>query len=318
MKKISLISVIFLSTLLLSGCIVWKKTLPIKTITQKPVIVTSFFPLTHIVEKIVWDQAEVVQILPEWAEGHDYEPTPIQMKTIEKSDLIIVLGKSMESYSEKLKTIMRWKNNTYLDFSDTVIYITKEDNHEEAGHNDEHKEKNGHDHGGIDPHIWLSPRSYGQMTDIITKKIQEVFPTMNIEASAEQLKKELSVLDLEFTSGLSQCEMRKFVTSHAAFGYLARDYNLTQIPVAGISPEEEPAPKVIAEVISVIKREKITALFSEPLVSPKLINTIATETGAKTYLLHPLESITGDETALGYVWIMRQNLKFLREGLHCK
>ncbi len=214
------------------------------------------------------------------------------MKTIEKSDLIIVLGKSMESYSEKLKTIMTSKNKAYLDFSDTVVYITE---------SEENLHKEEHDHDGIDPHIWLSPRSYAQMTGIITKKIQEVFPTMNTEASAEKLRKELSALDLEFTSGLSQCEIRKFVTSHAAFGYLARDYNLTQIAVAGISPEEEPAPKVIAEVISVIKREKITALFSEPLVSPKLINTIATETGAKTYLLHPLESLTGDETVLGYV-----------------
>lgn len=136
------------------------------------------------------------------------------------------------------------------------------------------------------------------MADIITKKIQEVFPTMSIQESAEQLKKELASLDLEFKNGLSQCETRKFVTSHAAFGYLARDYDLTQIPVAGISPEEEPAPKVIAEVINVVKNEKISALFSETLVSPKLINTIANETGAKTYLLHPLESLTGDEVSL--------------------
>lgn len=138
------------------------------------------------------------------------------------------------------------------------------------------------------------------MADTITQKIQEVFPTLNVGTSSEQLKKELTTLDQEFTSGLSQCETRKFVTSHAAFGYPARDYNLTQIPVAGISPEEEPAPKVIAEVVDIVKKEKISALFSEPLVSPKLINTIANETGAKTYLLHPLESLTGDEVALGY------------------
>lgn len=297
----------------------WEKNIT-TTETQKPVIVTSFFPLTHIVEKIVWDQAEVIQILPEGAEGHGYEPTPEQMKTIEKSDFVIVLGESMESYSEKLKTIMASKNKAYLDFSDTVINITEPEGskHEEAGHHDEHEEETGHDHGGLDPHIWLSPRSYAQMADIITSKIKEVFPTINIEESAENLKKELATLDQEFTSGLSQCETRKFVTSHAAFGYLARDYNLDQIAVAGISPEEEPAPKVIAEVIDVVKREKIIALFSEPLVSPKLINTIATETGAKTYLLHPLESLTGEETALGYVWVMRQNLWFLREGMGCK
>jgi zinc transport system substrate-binding protein len=313
MKNISLISLAVIWALLLTGCSMWEKNIT-TTETPKPVIVTSFFPLTHIVEKIVWDQAEVVQILPEGAEGHGYEPTPEQMKIIEKSDLVIVLGESMESYSEKLKTIMASKNKAYLDFSDTVINI----NEIEEEHHDEHEEENKHDHGGLDPHIWLSPRSYAQMADIITKKIQESFSTINIEESAWELKKELATLDEEFTSGLSQCETRKFVTSHAAFGYLARDYNLTQIAVAGISPEEEPAPKVIAGVIEVVKKEKISALFSEPLVSPKLINTISAETGAKTYLLHPLESLTGDETALGYVWIMRQNLGFLREGMGCQ
>lgn len=297
----------------------WEKNTPTSA-TQKPVIVTSFFPITHLVEKIVGEQAQIVQILPEGTESHGYEPTPEQMKTIEKSDLVIVLGKSMESYSEKLKTIMVSKNKAYLDFSDTVINISEEEaeHHEEGGHHDEHEEEHWHDHGGLDPHIWLSPRSYAQMADTITQKIQEVFPTLNVGTSSEQLKKELATLDQEFTSGLSQCETRKFVTSHAAFGYLARDYNLTQIPVAGISPEEEPAPKVIAEVVDIVKKEKISALFSEPLVSPKLINTIANETGAKTYLLHPLESLTGDEVALGYTWIMRQNLGFLREGMGCK
>lgn len=175
MKNTSLISLIAVWALLLTGCSMWEKNLPTTTGAQKPVIVTSFFPLTHLVEKIVWDQAEVIQILPEGAEGHGYEPTPEQMKTIEKSDLVIVLGESMESYSEKLKTIMTSKNKAYLDFSGTVINISEaeEEHHEEWGNHDEHEEEHGHDHGGLDPHIWLSPRAYAQMADIITKKYKK-------------------------------------------------------------------------------------------------------------------------------------------------
>ena len=151
------------------------------------------------------------------------------------------------------------------------------------------------------------------MSDIIEKKITETLPDINIQEYSSLLKSELAALDQSFIAGLRECSSRTMVTSHAAFGYLARDYNLTQVPVAGISPEEEPSPKTIADIISLIKKDKITALFSEPLVSPKLINTIAAETGAKTYLLHPLESLSEDETSLGYVGVMKQNLTYLRE-----
>jgi zinc transport system substrate-binding protein len=312
MKNTFLLSIITLSALLLTGCGMTNTTT--STETQKPVIVTSFFPITHIVEKIVGDKADIIQILPEWAEWHGYEPTPEQVKKIEESDLVIILGESMESYSEKLKTLMVSKNKAYLDFSDTVINIAES----EEEHHDEHEEEWEHAHEGLDPHIWLSPRSYTQMADIISKKIREVFPDIATETSAQKLTQELTALDQEFTKGLSQCETRKFVTSHAAFGYLARDYGLTQIPVAGISPEEEPSPKVIAETIELVKKEKLSALFSEPLVSPKLINTIATETGAKTYLLNPLESLTSSETELGYIGVMKQNLSYIREGLNCQ
>jgi len=151
------------------------------------------------------------------------------------------------------------------------------------------------------------------MATVIEKKIRETFPEINIESSAASLKTELASLDQLFSNGLKECSNRTFVTSHAAFGYLARDYSLTQVAVAGISPEEEPSPKTIAEIIELIKKDKITALFSEPLVSPKLINTIAAETGAKTYLLNPLESLSESETSLGYVGVMKQNLTYLRE-----
>jgi len=151
------------------------------------------------------------------------------------------------------------------------------------------------------------------MAAVIEKKIRETLPEINIESSAAILKTELASLDQLFSDGLKECSNRTFVTSHAAFGYLARDYSLTQIAVAGISPEEEPSPKIIAGIIELIKKDKITALFSEPLVSPKLINTIAAETGAKTYLLNPLESLSESETTLGYVGVMKQNLAYLRE-----
>lgn len=311
MKKT--IAFLAISSLILTGCTNSLTQSVTETTPEKPVIVTSFFPITHLVEKIVGDQATVVQILPIGAEWHGYSPTPEQMKIIEESNLVIVLGESMEQYATKLEQERMSQNKGFLDFSESVMTLASI---EEEGHHDNHTA--WHHHEGLDPHIWLSPRSYALMATVIEKKIRETFPEINIESSAASLKTELASLDQLFSNGLKECSNRTFVTSHAAFGYLARDYSLTQVAVAGISPEEEPSPKTIAEIIELIKKDKITALFSEPLVSPKLINTIAAETGAKTYLLNPLESLSESETSLGYVGVMKQNLTYLREWLGCK
>jgi len=85
-----------------------------------------------------------------------------------------------------------------------------------------------------------------------------------------------------------------------------------------VAPEEEPSAQVIAGIIDQVKKENLKAVFSEPLVSQKLIDTIAAETGATTYLLHPLESLNPDETSLGYIGVMKQNLAKLRSGLNCQ
>jgi len=156
------------------------------------------------------------------------------------------------------------------------------------------------------------------MVDIISQKIIATLPTLQVSTNIQKLRNDLSTLDQEFTLGLKQCETRTFITSHAAFGYLARDYELRQVSVAGISPEEEPSAKTIADIITLVKKENLKAVFSEPLVSQKLIDTIAKETGAITYLLHPLESLDLSETSLGYVGVMRQNLAKLKSGLHCQ
>jgi zinc transport system substrate-binding protein len=206
-------------------------------------------------------------------------------------------------------------NKAYLDFSETVITLAALEEDEPSDHE---KEEVDHMHAGRDPHIWLSPRTYSMMADLISTKITTTFPTLQVSENIQTLKNNLSTLDNTYTLGLKQCEKRTFITSHAAFGYLARDYQLAQVAVAGISPEEEPSAQVITTVIEQIKKENLKAVFSEPLVSQKLINTIALETGATTYLLHPLESLNSDETSLGYIGIMQQNLAKLRSGLNCQ
>ena len=84
------------------------------------------------------------------------------------------------------------------------------------------------------------------------------------------------------------------MTSHAAFGYLAARYGLTQLALEGLSPEAEPSPKALAKLIGVVRRSQATTVFFETLVSPKLAQTVARNAHVKTAVLDPLEGLTPD------------------------
>jgi zinc transport system substrate-binding protein len=129
---------------------------------------------------------------------------------------------------------------------------------------------------------------------------------------AAALAGELRALDGELRDGLRDCARRDVVTSHAAFGYLTARYGLTQTGISGLSPEAEPPPGRIAEVARHVRRNGVTTVFFEELVSPEVAKTIAREAGATTAVLDPIES--GDD----YAAAMRANLAALRTGLGCR
>src|SRR5262249_58629723 len=139
-------------------------------------------------------------------------------------------------------------------------------------------------------------------------------------AAARPLEARLRRLDAEYRQGLSHCERRELVTSHAAFGWLAARYGLEQVPLEGLTPEAEPSAKDIERLVETVRRTGATTVFAETLLSPKLAETVAREAGVKTAVLDPLEGIGKDELAQGadYFTVMRANLAALREALGCR
>jgi zinc transport system substrate-binding protein len=133
------------------------------------------------------------------------------------------------------------------------------------------------------------------------------------------LESDLDQLNAEYKAGLSSCQKKDFVTSHAAFGYLAATYGINQIAISGVSPDEEPSSQKLAEVANLVKQKDIKIIFFESLVSPKLSETIASETGAKTMVLDPIEGITSNDLKVGhtYLTVMRDNLAALQDALQC-
>ncbi len=172
-----------------------------------------------------------------------------------------------------------------------------------------------------DPHVWLAPRLAQKMVERIAQAFEQVDPVNKgyYRSNAGSLETKLGNLDMEYRQGLSNCAGNSIITSHAAFGYLATDYGLNQVPIAGLSPDAEPSPRQLAHIAQFAKNNNVRYIFFESLASPKLSQTIATEVGAQTLVLSPIEGLSEEEMSQGktYISVMQDNLTNLRTALQC-
>jgi len=134
------------------------------------------------------------------------------------------------------------------------------------------------------------------------------------------IRARLEALHEAYRTGLAHCARREVVASHAAFGYLARRYGLTLVPVMGLAPDAEPTPAQLASIVRFAREKKVKYIFFETLVNPRLAETLAREVGAQTLVFNPIEGLTREEQAAGrgYVALMEENLKNLRTALECR
>jgi len=273
--------------------------------SDKIQVSASFYPLAFFAENIGGDFAQVTNITPAGAEPHDYEPTVSDTAKIETSRLLILNGGWLEAWGDDVK-----KN---LDPSRTVLVVAGE------GLTTQHVTEDGEEI--IDPHIWLDPKLAEEMVDKIALGFiaADGQHHASYEANAATLKTQLERLDQEYRDGLQNCAQNDIVTSHAAFGYLATEYHFNQIPIAGLSPDTEPSPRQLADITDFVREHDVHYIFFEDLVSPKLAQTIATETGAQTMVLSPIEGLTPDALTAGrnYFIEMERNLNHLEIALQC-
>ncbi len=258
-------------------------------------VVAGFYPLAYAAQRIGGETVEVRNLTPAGAEPHDLELSPRDVEDVRAADVVLYLG---QGFQPGLEDAARGASGQALDLLQGLELRPGGEEGEEHG---------------VDPHVWLDPSLYAQL-------VERVGDVLERPEQAKALAGELRVLDKEFAAGLASCDRNTIVTSHAAFGYLAAHYGLQQIGVTGLSPEAEPSPRDLERVVAQVRENGATTVFFETLVSPRLAETVARETGARTAVLNPLEGLTSDEASVGedYFTIMRQNLAALREALGCQ
>ena len=249
-------------------------------------VVAAFYPLAYAAEQVGGTKVDVTNLTPPGVEPHDLEATPGDVQAIHSADLVLLLGHGFQPQLEDAAG--RGKNVVWL--LDTPG-LDRFDNG--------------------DPHVWLDPVRYA----LIVRRIGQALgrPPTGFEAR-------LRALDREYRRGLAHCDRHEIVTSHEAFAYLAQRYVLKQVAITGLTPEAEPAPNDLQHVVELVRRTHATTIFFETLVSPRIAETVARETHAKTAVLDPIEGLKPAEAGRGddYFTVMRADLRALRGALGCR
>ncbi|NPV73775.1 MAG: zinc ABC transporter substrate-binding protein [Pelotomaculum sp.] len=332
MKKPRCVTAVLLMVLILgliqAGCVSgYQKNIAATTDQgdRKLKIVTTIYPLYDFTRNIAGEKAEVLCLVAPGSEPHGWEPTPRDLAEIQKADVFIYCGAGMEEWIEKAINGIDKQRTVVVDASRNIQLITLTDEESDGAEFPDTDSSAGSVNGkrhNIDPHIWLDPVNAMQMVENICAGLAKADPASKefYDANALGYRKKLEELDGEYKKGLANAPLREFITSHAAFGYLAKRYGLIQIPVRGLSPEVEPTPARMAEVVKIAKEKNIHYIFFETLVSPKISQIIAGEAGAQTLVLNPVGGLTQDELNRGedYLSIMRKNLANLQKGLEVR
>lgn len=276
-------------------------------------VVTTFYPMYDFTKNVVGSNGKVDVLVPTGTEPHDFEPSPKDMAKIEDADVFVYNSDAMETWVPKVLKSLDNKKIKVVEASKGISLM--EGTAEEEG--DEHTDEE-HEHS-VDPHVWLSPVLAQKEVANIKQAVIEADQThkQDYEKNADQYIAKLNELDNLFRTTLDKAKRKDFVTQHAAFGYLAKEYGLTQVPIAGLSPDQEPSPARLAELQKYVKDNNIKVIYFEEVASPKVAKALADETGAKTVVLSPIEGITKEEQAKGqdYISYMRKNLDALKQSL---
>jgi zinc transport system substrate-binding protein len=256
-------------------------------------VVAAFYPLAFAAQQIGGDEIDVRNMTPPGVEPHDLELSGSDVRAIADADLVLYFG---DGFQLSLEDAIESTSAHAVDLLGAV---------ETRG--------GGESEQPADPHVWLDPVRYAAVAERIGEELDR-------PAGADRFAERLRALDRDFRRGLSRCERDQIITSHTAFGYLAERYGLRQVAITGVSPEAEPTPRDLEDVVRQVRAVGATTIFFETLVSPRLAETVAREVGAKTAVLDPLEGLTEEELAAGgdYFSIMRENLAALRKALGCR
>ncbi|MCX5048016.1 metal ABC transporter substrate-binding protein [Streptomyces sp. NBC_00474] len=283
--------------------------------TGKFDVVASFYPMAFLADRIGGTHVHVTSLTQPGQEPHDLEISAQQTARLQESDAVLYLKNLQPSVDD---AVAQSEVRTKID-AGSLTPLEKHGN-EVGGHAASHDHSANEEPAGLDPHIWLDPVRYAQVAEGVGKAFEKADPknAADYRKNTAALVKELDALNTRFKDGLAHTKSKVFITTHAAFGYLAERYGLTEEAINGLDPESEPSAARVKGLENMAKADGVTTVFYETLVSDKTAKTIAADAGLKTDVLDPIEGITAKSRGKDYFSVQESNLKALQTALGSK
>ena len=261
-------------------------------------IVAGFYPLEWMAASVGGPHVEVESLATGGQEPHDLELAPRDVAALVDADAVVYLSGFQPAVDE---AIDQAEPERVFDAAPSADLDRVDDE------------------GTADPHFWLDPVRLRAVTRAFARFLSEADPTHAREYAAgrDEVDAKLAALDADLREVLASCERDQLVTSHDAFGYLATRYGMTQVGISGLTPEAEPSPADLAEVTRFVEDHDVRTFYFASLVGPDIAEALASETGARTAVLDPIEGLTESSAGDDYLAVMRANLASLRTGQPC-
>lgn len=297
-------------------------------------VYTTVYPLQYFAERIGGDTVSVKSIYPAGTDEHTFDPTQKEMMQLADADLFFYVGLGLEGFVENAEKTLKNQHVKLLSTGDHIDASKLMEGHhhdaDEAEHGHHHNaggNDHGHDHesgdhseGHIDPHVWISPVLSLDLAASVRDGLIEQAPENKelYEKNFAVLKSDLEALDAKFAAMADHASSKTFFVSHAAFGYLARQYGLEQISIAGLNTQNEPSQKELAHIVEEAKQKHVKTILFEQNVSSKLTKVVQNEIGADSAILHNLSVLTKEDLADNedYFSLMERNINVLAEALN--
>lgn len=271
---------------------------------KKLTVYTTVYPMYDFTQKIGGDKVQLKNLVPAGTEPHDWEPTPSDMADIEKADVLIYNGAGMEPWLDQVFKSINTEKMVRVEATKGLNLLNNSDSTEKLA---------------TDPHVWLDPMLAKQEMGAIKNALVSVDPANQAyyEKNYEDNAVQCDQLDQEYKAAVNQFSKKDIVVAHQAFSYLCNAYGLNQVAIEGISADSEPLPLRMGEIADFVQEKQLKYIFFEELVSPKVAQTIAKETGATTAVLSPFEGLSDSDQHAGedYFSVMRDNLEVLKKAL---
>lgn len=319
-RKQLLIGLLFL-VLVLGACGKKEETASSNSDDGKLDVYTTVYPLQYFTERIGGDTVSVKSIYPAGTDEHTFDPTQKEMMKLADADLFFYVGLGLEGFVENAEKTLKDQHVMLFPTGDTLDPSSLMEGHhhdsDEEGH--EHDSEDHHD-STMDPHVWISPILSMDLAAAVRDGLIEKAPENKqlYEENFNALKSDLEALDAKFKEMADQASSKTFFVSHAAFGYLADQYGLQQISIAGLNTQNEPSQKELAHIVEEAKEKNVKTILFEQNVSSKLTKVVQNEIGADSAILHNLSVLTKEDVASkeDYFSLMKRNIDVLSAALN--